>query len=64
MKWYWITLLVIAYFIIGAICAGIIARLADDDLEELAIFFFLLWPISFPIALVVMFCQFIYNLFL
>jgi len=64
MKWYWITLLVIAYLVIGAVCAGIIANLYDEDMEELAIVFALAWPIVFPIALIAGFLEFIYELFL
>ena len=64
MKWYWITLLVIAYLVIGAVCAGITARLCDADLGDLAIMCVLFWPILFPIALIARLLEFIYDLFL
>jgi len=64
MKWYWIVLLVLAYLIIGAVCAGIVARLTWDDDETMAMVMVLLWPIFFPLALVVTLLEFIYELFL
>ena len=64
MKWYWITLLVIAYLVIGAVCAGIIAKLNDEDMEDFAPLIILTWPISFPFGLIVTLLEFIYDLFL
>lgn len=63
MKWYFIVLLVIAYFIIGSILTGFMVRifwdLEDDDTTVLMIF---LWPIAIPLILLSKLCEFIYEM--
>lgn len=61
MAWYFIVLLILAYFLVGVFIAGFMHRFKffdDDDLDAMWIFF---WPIVAPVCLFISLCICIYN---
>ena len=63
MKWYFIVLLIIVYFVIGAAIAGVAARISVDfDDDELAMAIVFLWPIIVPFGILYLICVIVYDL--
>lgn len=63
MAWYWIVLMVIGYFVIGSVLAGLITWIPDCDDDDLVLFIVLFWPVVFPILLVILMCISIIDFF-
>ncbi len=63
MAWYWIVLIVIGYFIVGSVLAGLMTWIPDcddDDLLPVIVFF---WPVAVPVFLLALICASIINFF-
>lgn len=57
MSWYWIVLIVIGYFVVGSVLAGLATWVSlDFDDEDLMLWMVFLWPIILPILLVFLLC--------
>ena len=57
MAWYWIVLIVIGYFVVGSVLAGLTTWVSlDFDDEDLMLYMVFLWQIVLPILLMVLLC--------
>ena len=63
MAWYWIVLIVIGYFVIGSVLAGLITWIPECDDDDLLPFIIFLWPIVLPILLIALMCISIIDFF-
>jgi Na+/proline symporter len=63
MAWYWIVLIVIGYFAIGSVLAGLLTRIPDCNSDDLLLFIVLFWPVVVPILLVILMCISIIDFF-
>ena len=61
MSWYWIVLIIIGYFIVGSVLAGLMTWINEFDDEDLFPFVVLFWPITIPILFIYLLCVFIID---
>jgi len=63
MEWYFIVLLVMVYFIIGTIIAGILARISNDYTDrDIVLWVITFWPVVGILLLFCEFCRYIYEM--
>ena len=63
MAWYWIILIIIGYFIVGSVFAGLMTWVDEFDDEDLIPFMVLGWPLLVPILLIFLLCVYIIEFF-
>ena len=57
MAWYWIILIIIGYFVVGSVLAGLSTQVSlDFDDEDLMFCMVFLWPLILPVLLMVVLC--------
>lgn len=56
MAWYWIILIIIGYFVIGSVFAGLMTWISEFDDEDLMPFIVFSWPLFIPIMLLYLLC--------
>lgn len=57
MAWYWIVLLIMAYFVVGATLTGLMTHIDEFNDEDIFPFMILMWPILAPILLIILLCH-------
>lgn len=63
MAWYFIVLLVMVYFIIGTIIAGLLARISNDYTDsDIVLWIIVTWPIVGTLLLFCELCRYIYDM--
>jgi hypothetical protein len=63
MAWYFIVLLVMAYFIIGTVMAGLLGRISYDYKDgDIILWIVITWPITGTLILFCELCRYIYEM--
>ena len=63
MSWYWIVLIIIGYFVVGSVFAGLMTWVDDFDDEDLMPYMVFGWPLLVPILLIFLLCVYIIEFF-
>lgn len=63
MAWYWIILIIIGYFVVGSVFAGLMTWIDEFDDDDLMPFMVFGWPLLVPILLMILLCVYIIDFF-
>jgi hypothetical protein len=61
MAWYWIILIIIGYFVVGSVFAGLMTWVDEFDDDDLIPFMVFGWPLLVPILLIGLLCIYIID---